>query len=294
MITSLMLALCGNVAFSTASIYYATYSEKFSAEWMNYYKAIIATLAFAVAVFIFGLYGQASNQSYILLVISGTLGLFIGDIFLLKAMASIGAGRTLMLFGFSPLILGVSAYFLFDQDFSPQKLLAIFCLIGCLWSFALENFKQKGSWEFKGLLYALIGVIMDSAGILLTRMSFDLSPEMTPFQANLVRAFATVVGFSAMALIPWFKFNPKKYWNMMSTSETKTITIVSFLGTFVSLSFYLTAIKIGHLATVSAVAVTSPLFATLLEVVTGRKAPNRYLIAGLSFFLSGFLILMFL
>lgn len=294
MILSLMLALSANIAFSTASIYYARFSEKFSAEWMNYYKAIIATLGFSAAVFLFGQYGKAETQSYVLLVISGTMGLFIGDIFLLKAMASIGAGRTLMLFGFSPLILGVSAYFLFDQEFSPKKLIAIICLVGCLWSFAFENFKSSGKWELKGLLYALIGVVLDSGGILLTRQSFDLSPDMTAFQANLVRAFATVVGFTVMALIPWFRFEPIKFWKQMSAKETKTISIISFLGTCVSLSFYLTAIKIGHLATVSAVAVTSPLFATLLEILTGRKKANRYLVSGLLFFLTGFMVLLLL
>jgi drug/metabolite transporter (DMT)-like permease len=293
-ILSLMLALGANLSFSTASLFYASYTEKYSAEWMNYFKAIIATLGFALVVFVFGFHGKAETLSYILLIISGSCGLFIGDIFLLKAMASIGAGRTLMLFGFSPLILGVSAYFLFDQTFDPQKLIAVLCLVGCLWSFALEGFKSKGKWEVKGLMYAMIGVLLDNAGVLMTRQSFELSPEMSPFQANLVRAFATVVGFSAMALIPWFKFQPLKFWNQMSRKETTTMAIISFLGTCVSLGFYLTAIKIGHLATVSAVAVTSPLFATLLEILTKKKKANRYLLAGLLFFISGFLVLILL
>lgn len=291
MILSLMLALGANIAFSTASLFYATYSEKYSAEWVNYFKAIVATLGFALMVFIFGFHGHAETKSYILLVLSGASGLFIGDIFLLKAMASIGAGRTLMLFGFSPLILGVSSYFLFNQTLDPQKLLAVLCLVGCLWSFALEGFKTKGKWELKGLMFALIGVLMDNAGVLMTRQSFEISPDMSPFQANFVRALATVVGFSAMALIPFFKFKPLDFWKAMDRKTTITMGIISFLGTCISLGFYLQAIKIGHLATVSAVAVTSPLFATLLEILTKKKKANRYLFAGLLFFISGFLIL---
>jgi drug/metabolite transporter (DMT)-like permease len=294
LILSLFLALGANLAFSTASLFYATYSEKFSAEWVNYFKAIIATLGFAIMVLLFGFYGDAKTQSYILLTISGVCGLFIGDIFLLKAMASIGAGRTLMLFGFSPLILGVSAYYLFDQSFDPQKLIAILCLVGCLWSFAVEGLKTKGHWEIKGLSYAMIGVLLDNAGVLMTRQSFEISPDMSAFQANLVRAFATVIGFSIMAVVPIFKFQPQKFWQKMNRRETVILTAISFLGTCVSLGFYLTAIKIGHLATVSAVAVTSPLFATLLEILTGKKKANRYLVAGLFFFIVGFLILVFM
>lgn len=294
MILSLFLALAANLAFSTASLFYATYSEKFSAEWVNYYKAIIATLGFAFVVIVLGYHGQAEAQSYILLTLSGISGLFIGDIFLLKAMASIGAGRTLMLFGFSPLILGVSSYYLFNQTFDPQKLIAILCLVGCLWSFAIEGLKTKGHWEVKGLTYAMIGVILDNIGVLMTRQSFELSPEMSSFQANLVRALATVLGFSLMAIIPIFKFKPINFWRRMNKRETIILSLISFLGTCVSLGFYLTAIKIGHLATVSAVAVTSPLFATLLEILTRKKKANRYLVAGLFFFIAGFLILLLL
>lgn len=293
MLTAVLLAVCANIAFSTASLYYARFSEKYSAEWMNFYKAVIATIGFAIIVAILGFSTSVNNTSYLLLVISGCSGLFIGDIFLLKAMARIGAGRTLMLFGFSPLVLGVSAYFLFNQEFNVTKLFAILCLIGCLWSFALENFKKSGHWEVKGLLYALIGVLMDCFGIILTRQSFEISPDMTAFQANVVRAFATVVGFTGMAMIPYFKFSPRTYWKKMDPKDIGTITIISFLGTCVSLGFYLNAIKMGHLATVSAIAVTSPLFATLLEIVTGRKKPNRYLLSGLAFFIFGFVILIF-
>lgn len=288
---SLVLALGANISFSTASFYYARYSEKYSAELMNAFKAFVAMICFCLAIIILQPNGKIENQSFIFLSVSGVLGLFIGDIFLLKAMAQLGASRTLMLFGFSPLILGVSASVLFGQEFNPSQLIAILCLIGCLWSFALEKYKQSGSWQLKGLVFALIGVFLDCAGILLTRKSFDLSPEMTSFQANLIRAGATVVGFTLMSFVPVFSFSPVQQLKSIERKTLLSMSIVSFVGAFVSLSLYLTAIKVGHLATVSAVAVTSPLFAALFEVITKQKPLNRYSLAGLFCFISGFVIL---
>ena len=292
MLTTLLLALGANLAFSTSTLFYAHYSKKYSSLWMNFFKALVATAGFALIVLFIG-FQPLHFDSIWMLSLSGFMGLFIGDLFLLKAMTYIGAGRTLMLFGFSPLILGLSAQYLFQQEFGTQRLIAILCLIGCLWSFAFESFKEKGHWEVKGLLFALIGVLLDNAGVLLTRQSFELSPEISPFQANFIRAFAATAGFLAFSFLPRLQFSPIKIWKRMSLRDRYWMTAISFLGTCVSLGFYLTAIKSGHLATVSAVTVTSPLFATLIEVLIGHKKANRYLWLGLFFFLSGFTILLF-
>jgi uncharacterized membrane protein len=69
--------------------------------------------------------------------------------------------------------------------------------------------------------------------------------------------------------------------------------VASFFGTFMSLSFYLMAVQKGHLASISAVAGTTPLFATLIETLLGKRKFTIYLAAGLSFFILGFSILTF-
>jgi drug/metabolite transporter (DMT)-like permease len=66
--------------------------------------------------------------------------------------------------------------------------------------------------------------------------------------------------------------------------------LASVCGTLISLSLYLFAIKTGHLATISGIAITSPLFATLLECVIEKKWPSRYLWAALASFVVGFWI----
>jgi drug/metabolite transporter (DMT)-like permease len=292
MLKALLCALGANISFSTASFYYARFSEKYSAELVNSFKAFVAMFCFATAVFLMGKSWEIHESSYLLLSLSGLVGLFLGDIFLLKAMALLGASRTLMLFGFSPLVLGFSASLFFGQELNPWQFLAVLCLIGCLWSFALEKYKASGSWHLRGFVFALLGVLLDCAGLLLTRKSFDLSPEMSSFQANLIRSGVTVIGFALMSAIPFFSFSPLQKLKAIEKKTVFILALVSFVGTFVSLSFYLTAVRVGHLATVSAVAVTSPLFAAFFEIVTRQRPLNRYSLVGLIFFLLGFSILL--
>lgn len=291
MISPLILALCANVSFATATFYFAEYSRRISAMWVNFIKALIAVFAFAIACTILGAWTPISPNVVGLLILSGTCGLFIGDIFLLKAFSILGSGRVLMIFGFQPLLLGFAAHILFNQELVWYKFIAVLFLIACLFTFSLESFKSKGHWEVRGILYALIGVGMDAIGLLLTRQSFELSPGTSPFQVNFIRSLTTVVGFCILAAIPAFKFNLWSPWRAQSAVDKKTIFWSCFAGAFVSLSFYLYAIKFGQLATVTAVTGTSPLFATLFETVRGKKKMTWYLGFGTLFFVAGFLIL---
>ena len=137
---------------------------------MNFFKAFVAVICFFLTCALFGLFGNASTNSVVLLLGSGIFGLMIGDIFLLKAFVHLGSGRTLMVFGFQPLILGVSSFFLFGQMFTPWKLVAILFLMACLMTFSLETFRSKGHWDVAGLSFALVGVLLDAVGIFLLRV----------------------------------------------------------------------------------------------------------------------------
>lgn len=287
----LLLALCSNISFASASLLFTHYSRRISPLWMNFYKALVASLCFAVTCTVLKIWVLPPQASLILLCTSGLVGLMIGDIFLLKAFTHLGSGRVLMLFGFQPVLLGLFSFIFFGQNFPVYRLLAVLLLMGCLFTFALESFRQKGHWDIAGLSYAFLGVLLDAAGILMTRGAFEASPEMSPFFANFLRSFVAVLGFTALAFIPSVKLRLFRPLKDLSAKDRLWVTLAGFFGTFTSLSFYLMAIKYGHLATVSAIAGTSPLFATLFETVLGRKPVTGYLIVGTAFFASGITVL---
>lgn len=259
--------------------------------WMNFYKALVACICFAIVCTLFSFWAPVPLRSAGLLCISGLVGLMIGDIFLLKAFVHLGSGRVLMLFGFQPILLGFFSFLFFGQDFPLYRLVAVLLLIGCLITFSLESFKQKGHWDIPGLSFAFAGVFLDAGGVLLTRGAFEAAPEMSPFMANFIRAFVTVIGFALVSNIPQLKFKLLAPFKALPPRDRLWVTAAGFLGTFMSLSFYLMAIKNGHLATISAISGTSPLFATLFETVLGRKALSAYLLIGTAFFASGMAVL---
>jgi drug/metabolite transporter (DMT)-like permease len=288
---TILYALGANLFFSSASILFADYSRKVSSLWMNAFKASIAFIFFLISVPLFSGFNPIEFSSLGLLLLSGLLGLTIGDFFLFKAYASIGAGRTLMLYGFEPIMLGSVGFLVFSQTLDLYRFWGILFFMLCLLIFSLEARKTRGSWEIKGLLCALTGVFFDACGIVLTRLAFDQSPAISSFEANLYRFSGAVLGFIFIArfIRPIHLVRDFLKW---APSRRAMLVIASLCGTYVSLLLYLRAVQTGHLATISGIAITSPLFATLLECFIQRKWPSKYLWAALAAFACGFFIVL--
>lgn len=259
----ILLALGSNISFATASLFFTDFSRKISPAWVNYFKASIAFVCFLFCLVIFQVPLQLPTQIFFMLVLSGIVGLMIGDIFLLNAFTELGSGRVLMIFGFQPLILGTASYFLFNEQFSLIRLIAILFLIGCLFCFSIESFKENGHWGIKGISFALIAISLDAVGVLLTKSVFNMMPDISVFLVNSIRSGATVFGFFLASLLPFFSLKLLPAFQTLQKKEKIQISVASFLGTFMSLTFYLKAMQIGHLATISAIVGTSPLFATI-------------------------------
>ncbi|MES2962425.1 MAG: EamA family transporter, partial [Bdellovibrionota bacterium] len=140
---SLFLSLTATLIFATASLVYAEYSRRVSVLWMNCFKACVCMVALTLVVPLIGGFHEITAFSLGALALSGLVGLNIADLFLLTAFTKLGAARTLILFGFQPLIVGIGAYYLFDQPLEGERFLAIVFLIGCLFTFSLERFRAE-------------------------------------------------------------------------------------------------------------------------------------------------------
>lgn len=284
-------ALFANLCFSASTLIFTEYTHKTSVQWVNKFKVVVSMLCCFLVVTLFLGWQVPSTESIIWFLISGCVGLTIGDYFMLNAFKLIGPARTLLLYGFTPLIVGTLSYFLFDQEVNLKKLFAIIFLLGCLFTFVYEKFKQSGHWELKGFFFALAFVCLDAVALVMTRFAFDLAPGINPIEGHFYRSFGSVLGFWVIAFFTPIHFVPK-FLNL--TNRQKLIIFTgSFFGTFLSLASYFKAVQTGHLATVTSISVTSPFFASLFECLWHKKMPSRFLVLAFIQFLIGFYILVY-
>lgn len=288
-------ALASAILFSGASVIFARFSVSHSPLWMNLVKNSVAGVAFAamtlVSIFVFGeQIADLSASSAGLLLLSGTVGLAVGDYFLFRGYQRLGSARTIMVFSFSPLFLTLEGFLFFGQGLNRYQFLAIVLMMACVWTISFEKFREKGEWEWHGILYAVIGVLLDNVGVVLSRRAFDLSPSIGTFTANFVRCCAGV----AVLLIwqHWRGEQGLRRFAKMEWRDRSLVVFAAFMGTFLSLSCWLTALKVGHIGSLAGVGSFNPVSASLWEWVLLRKRPTPYLLVALALFLSGFFLLL--
>jgi len=289
------LALLSAILFSGASVIFARFSVSHSSLWMNLMKNLVALAAFLVAAAASLLIGGESlaglgSTSILYFFLSGFLALGIGDWFLFRGYSRLGSARTIMVFSLSPLFLTVEGLLLFGQKLNLGQGIGILLMMACVWTISFERFRAAGHWEWKGIAFAVVGVLLDNIGIVLSRQAFDLSPGTTAFTANAIRCVGSVLPLLVMA-----HFSREKVFSgfrQLRWPERRIVVFASFMGSFLSLSLWLTALKIGHIGGLAGVGSFNPISASLWEWALLRKRPSAYLIVALTLFLSGFFLLL--
>lgn len=288
--SAIYFALAANLCFSVAIILYTQISQQTSVLWMNTVKGSIAFVCFTLTVSILFGWNPVQTNSVVAFLISGCIGLAIGDLFLLKAFTLIGPARTMVLFGFQPLLMAGFAYFFFDQGMPLNKFFAVIFLIGCLFLFSYERFRANKEWGLRGIGFAFMGMFLDACGILLTRYGFDQTEGLHAFEGNAYRCAGALIGF-ALASKLYQPIQFRHYFEKLNGKLRGLLIVGSILGTFMSLGFYLEAIKTGHLASITGISITGPIFSALFESLYFRRKPTVWFMAAFSLFLVGFYFL---
>lgn len=290
-----LLALTSAILFSGASVIFARFSVSHSSLWMNLLKNTVAGAAFFLAsfasIFVFGeSLGALKASSSAYLFASGAVGLAIGDLFLFSAYQRLGSARTIMIFSFSPIFLTIEGFLFFGQGLSLNQGVALLLMMACAWTISFEKFKAEGAWEWKGIFFALIGVLLDNIGVVLSRMAFDESPGTSAFTANAVRAVGAVIPLLILQRLKGERVF--RSFGRLEWRDRSLVVFASFMGTFLSLSCWLTALKIGHIGSLAGVGSFNPVAASLWEWLLLRKRPTPYLLAAMALFLTGFFVLL--
>ncbi|MBI3300430.1 MAG: DMT family transporter [Elusimicrobia bacterium] len=279
------LALAANLCFAVGSLFYARFARRTSPAWVNAYKALLAAGAFAATVTLTSGWLGLQGAPLAGLLVSGAIGLGLGDVFLVTAMARMGAGRTLMIFAFQPVVLGLLAHFFLGQTLDARQRLAVVLFMLCLATVSDEGRRREGHWNTAAFAAAGAGMLLDAGGVLLTRACFEAVPALQAVEGNFYRTLGALAFFAAYS-----RFKPLGFvsrFKALGRRDRLLVTVGSLIGCYASLLFYLAAIKHGQLAAVSGVTITSTAFASALECAVERRRPSAHLVAAFGFFAAG-------
>lgn len=284
-----LLAIGSNILFGTASLTFSRFARSHSATWVNQLKVSVALVGFLLAFLLTESFTHLSWLQHLALLGSGLSGLFLGDYFLFKSFATLGASRTLVLYSFQPFLLGLYGFLFLSQTITYRQIAAIFCMVLCVFTFIWERNRSTGRLDIRGFAFAFTGVIFDAIGVMLSRAAYEGDPLLGAFQANATRAIGALVGF--FVLSPLFLRRISSDLIAMRPRDRNQVLMACVFGTFLSLTLYLSALKSAHVATLTAISITSPVWVSLIEHIQMRAWPSRFLWAAFLMFLTGFYLM---
>jgi len=238
-------ALITALLWSGTSIVFTEASVRVGSFYVNVTRLIIATICLALTILIFQIEINLSLSQIINLVLSGIIGLVIGDTFLFKAFQNIGARLSMLIMASVPGISALLAFIFLGEKISFIGIIGMLITIFGI-SIVVLNRQEKPTSNYKidytGIFYALMGAVGQAVGLIFAKNAFNES-EINGFVAAFIRIFSSIVLMYPLFILITKIKNPFAVFRNNRKALTYTL-IGTVIGPFFGITFSL--ISVAH------------------------------------------------
>ena len=290
-------ALSAAICWSIAVIIFKSASKLLSPFLITALKNSIALISFIVFFLLFDIplwYDGFSNTDYIKIVVSGILGMGIGDILFIYALSKIGANRVAIINCFEPAIIYCFSILILGTILTTQQLIGFIIVIISLLIISYENDIKDINPHLKkrGIIIQLTAIFLSSLGIVLIKPVLSKVSDSITIQLW-VTAFRLFPGFIVAWLI--FFFQKNKLIHLQPLRKSSMIIKMIFssgLGTFIALSFWIIGYaNIEKPPIASIIGQTSVIFIIILSFIFLKEKISKMRIISILFALCGVVLI---
>lgn len=269
-----LAALAAAFVWALSSTIWQRVGQEIPAVVLNLLKGAIALFMLLSTLLIFGKSLPAINPNVLaMLLISGALGIGIGDTAWFIVLKYLGARRTLLLETLSPPLTALFAFIFLQEKLSLIACTGILLTIfGVAWVIAERTAEtalpSKHIWL--GLGMSLLGQTANASGAILSRAAFtqiDIDPLWT--------AALRLSGGMTVMLLFFNRRNAESLKQLKAPKILGAIVLAAFLGTYLGIFLQQTSFKYAPAGIAQALNSTSPLFILPASVLTGEKVSLR-------------------
>lgn len=290
-IISLLTAIC----WTGTALAFQQASRKAGSLSVNIIRLLIAFAIYAVVSFFTrGLFfpTDASTFNWVWLGLSGLVGFVFGDYFLFKSYEHISARISMLVFSLNPPFAALISWLILGESMQLKSIFAMIVTLGGIILVVTQKQQQDDihankrkkiefSFQTKGLLFALLGTIGQSTGLVLSKYGMT---DYDVFAATQIRIITGAVGF--IVLITLIKRWPKVKIAASNAYAMKFIVIGAFFGPFIGVYLSLLSVKytsIGIASTIMAiipVLIIPPAVLLYKEKVTLKEIIGAFITVG--------------
>ena len=224
-------ALGAAISWTYACFIWRSHTEKYKSIEINLVKNIIAFLIFLPA--FIKIHNLNDLKSLLILLLSGVLGIGLGDSFYIKSLQLIGTRKTLSIETLSPLLAALSGEIFINENLELRSYLGIviisislFILLRQKTNILVNNpIKITKINTYKMYILPLMSVLCAVLGGLLSRMVF-LERDLSPILTTEIRLLGAII-----FLITIKNFRINFFVNKLDNNSQKRFLLSIFLGT---------------------------------------------------------------
>lgn len=270
-----LAALTAALIWACAALVYTGVGRQLSPLILNFTKGGIA-IVFLVLTLLLQRQPMPEIDAtrWLLLLLSGILGIGLGDTAYFHALNCIGARRTLVLETLSPSLAALLALVFLQEYLSFQAWLGIvFTLTGVIWVVVerVPESAQAAHRPLQGLLFGLLASLSQAGGAVLSRSAI-VGNDIDPLWSTLIRLLGCT-GFLAI----WISLRrqPQDFKPLRSQRLFKTVAGTAFVSTYLGIWLQQTALKYAATGIAQALTNTSPLFILPIAFYLGERISLR-------------------
>lgn len=275
-------ALSAALLWAISSLLYVGLGKRMSPLWLNLSKSCIAIGLILLTLM---LRQDASPQfdfgSFVLLLLSGAIGIGFGDSVFFESLTCLGARRALLLEAIAPPLSAFLAVLWLQEQLGLTAWLGIVLTVaGVAWVVVERTPDQiQGQIQLKrGVLLGLLAAFAQASGAVLSRAAL-VDTTVSPLWSSLIRLVAGVV-----ALLIWLLGRQHSWQNLQPLRARNFLLILvlaSFAGTYLGIWLQQTALKYTATGIAQALVATSPLFIIPIAVATGERVSLRAIVGAI-------------
>lgn len=271
-----LAALTAAFCWAIATIFYSKSSHHLSSIQLNLVKGVIASPLLLLGTLLLPGEGWAgwSHYTWLLMTLSGVIGITIGDSCYFAALRRLGPGHTILLEYLAPPMAAVLAWLVLSEALSlMQMVAAVTVIVGVLLVITERQLNGRMAISRAGILYAVAAAACQAIGLVMAFYGFSQA-SVSPAEAALVRLFGGTLTLTLGIVLLRPKLFPATLAALKHT-QLSTLLAAITLGTFLGIWLQQVAVALVTPGIAQTLLSTAPLFMLGLNVIRGQRISFR-------------------
>ncbi len=286
------MALFAAISWAFAVILFKKSGEKVHPLGLNLFKSTLAAILFIPTMYIVGdsLFRPAPMEEYILLLVSGVLGIGIADTLFFMSLNALGAGLSAIVESlYSPFIIGLSILWL-GESLNTLQLIGVMMILSAVLSVTREGRANQADRRklLLGILWGALAMASMAVGIVMIKPLLDRSPLLWVTEIRLIG------GIIVIALVTLIHPSRRKIIGSMFSTQRWGYTLSgSLIGTYLAMILWLAGMKFTQASTAAALNQTSNIFIFIFAALLLHERITPLRIAAIILGVTGALLVTF-